>query len=207
MSWLRLTVLNFGLPTTGLLRFQNKSHFFVDFSKKDVSFAALRPVKLASSVKHIRRKRGMAMAKKSTSKTKFSKLAISEEWDKLTKDHLSFDFQGHAAVLDPAPNCQQWLTQYFRPRVWMAIAVWSNVDLKKLTAATPLGGISPAPWGAGQQFALVQLTNQGGVLAPFGSKMAAPPVVAPPATSILQWERAVWYLQAPKCPCYGPYPF
>jgi hypothetical protein len=139
-------------------------------------------------------------------KSGVKKLQTSNEWDQLTAAHSKFEFAAHADAMDPGFDCQQWIRQYFRPRVWMAIAVWSNVPLNQLTSATPLGGISPGPWGPGQQISLVQLTNQGGVFDPFPSKMAAPPTVAPPSTTISQWERAVWTLQTPKTPCWGPYP-
>jgi hypothetical protein len=106
----------------------------------------------------------------------------------------------------PPTSCGDWIQRFFRPRVWMAIAVWSNVPVERLTSATPLGAISPAPWSAGQQLKLVQLTNQGHVFAPFDSMMAAPPILAPPTTTIAQWERGVWSLQTPRTPCWGPYP-
>jgi hypothetical protein len=108
----------------------------------------------------------------------------------------------------PAPptSCGDWIQRFFRPRVWMAIAVWSNVPVERLTSATPLGAISPGTWSAGQQLKLVQLTNAGHVFAPFDSMMAAPPILAPPSTTIAQWERGVWSLQTPKTPCWGPFP-
>jgi hypothetical protein len=110
------------------------------------------------------------------------------------------------APISPPTSCGDWIQRFFRPRVWMAIAVWSGVAVEHLTAATQLGQISPSPWSAGQQLKLVQLSNAGHVFAPFESMMAAPPILAPPTTTIVQWERGVWSLQTPRTPCWGPYP-
>jgi len=163
-----------------------------------------------------------------------SKPPISEEWGQMIKPHREFYFPQHATLApavsnlttgalaslatapaettaagasaaEPPTSCGDWIDRFFRPRVWMAIAVWSGVALDRLTSTTTMQQLSPS-WDPGQQLKLVQLTNAGHVFAPFDSMMAAPPILAPPTTTIAQWERGVWSLQTPRTPCWGPYP-
>jgi hypothetical protein len=60
-----------------------------------------------------------------------------------------------------------------------------------------------APWGLGQQGALVTATNAENPFAPFTSKMAAPPGLAAGSTTVNQWEQIVWERQSPPTACKG----
>lgn len=99
-------------------------------------------------------------------------------------------------------DCILWKANQFRPRVWLAVADWSNQPPNNLRSDTKLGSLVPL-WGIGEQNRLVQVTNQHQVFAPFPSTMAPPNRLLPADTTILQWEDVVWTFQNPRTSCWG----
>jgi hypothetical protein len=102
-------------------------------------------------------------------------------------------------------ECIVWRDGDVHQRIRTALSVWSNIPKAKISANTTLGQLAVGtgvPWNEGNQGRLVQATNEQSVFSPFNSKMKAPPVLVPSATTVADWEKVVWKMQTPHTFCF-----
>jgi hypothetical protein len=146
---------------------------------------------------------------KQTSSSK--KNSLSEEKQKsrvttivaLSAESVEGEFQTPPASGD---ECILWRDGDVHKRIRAALAVWSNQSPDDITSSTTLGQLAVGtgvPWNEGNQGRLVEATNEQTVFFPFPSSMAPPTVLVPSTTTVADWEKVVWRMQAPHTFCFA----
>jgi|SRR5215212_7945757 len=152
-------------------------------------------------------KKEKSKAKKKSSAKKKSLAPEEQSHDVLVAVVLAETVLAGEFQIPPANSgqCILWRDGDVHRRIRAALSVWSSRPLDVINSATTLGqlaGGTGVPWNEGNQGRLVQATNEQNVFFPFQSRMNPPPVLVPSTTSVAEWERVVWSMQAPETFCF-----
>ncbi len=105
-------------------------------------------------------------------------------------------------IPDTPQECVIWRDGDVRKRIRAAVAEWAGISLQDVSPSDKLGALAKGePWGIGQQIALIRITNDHNVFAPFASQIAELDELKSGETTVKQWEKIVWEQQTPPTFC------